>query len=467
MILKRFTLLLFLICTANLYSQIRLKSKIVSPDNEPIPFANIYIKNTATGVIANEQGYFDIFIDEKFNDNFLIISCIGYKPKEILINKDILQFKEIVLKSNGFLLDEVILNPNRKKLTANQIVKKAFEKYYDNFPTVPYIAKGFIRHSEKTKKEYKYLVEAAIEKYDPGFKSKSKNIKSNVLNIRKSLDNRVLDTVDIYSIYLEDKKGYSYMKSMKKARSMKKIAQKELVKAVDYYDNHFSLGSWKNSLFFNLFATDINHIRYYNQKKATLKKGDLFKKFQFKLDTIITGSGNEEIYKIAIRTPIKSFKRYGRDFVNFGRMKIRAKDFAILEFELAEIFSEKFYKDIGKDFLGSKTGFYIKLKFIEFNGKMYMNYMRYKTPKINRLKDIRLKKGDSELHYFVEEEIMFTEFLTKSSEVTKKLHQTWDEILFGSNKKYDKSFWENYNLIPNTPEQEKLIKELEKRIDKN
>lgn len=463
--LKEIVFFLLIISFSNTFCQVRFKSKVVSSDNKAIPFANIYIKNTATGVVSNEQGVFDIFIDKKFENHSLVISCVGFKSTEVLINKDILKREKIVLESSDFLLDEVVLNSKRNKQTGKEIVKKAFERYYDNFPTEPYVAKGFIRHFEKTKKEYKWLVEAAIEKYDPSFKEKSKNIKTNVLNVRKSLDNRVLDTLDAYQWYLEQVKGYSIREAWIKTKDTKNVTKEELSKAIDHFDNYFSLPGWKKPFFLSLFSTDINKIRYYNQKKATLKKNDLFKKFQFKLDTIITG-GNDDVYNITISTPIKSFKRYGRDFVNYGRIKIRARDYAILEFELTEIVSDEVYKNFSKEVYGTKIKFYLKLKFIDFNGKMYMNYLYFKTPKINRLGDVFRKSKETDIHYFVEEEIMFTEFLTNRNEVLEKLNQTWDNKLFGSDKKYNKDFWTNHNFIPNTPEQEKMIKKLEKEIDK-
>lgn len=46
---------------------------------EPVPFATIWLKNNQLGVFANAEGDFKVIRNPKFQDDSLIITCIGFK----------------------------------------------------------------------------------------------------------------------------------------------------------------------------------------------------------------------------------------------------------------------------------------------------------------------------------------------------------------------------------------------------
>ncbi|WP_299208105.1 carboxypeptidase-like regulatory domain-containing protein [uncultured Dokdonia sp.] len=74
----------------------------VSDRIDPLPWANIYIKNSIVGTVADEGGNFTI--DAKKGDT-LAISYTGYQTQDIVINNQ----KEIAIKLEGESLDEVII----------------------------------------------------------------------------------------------------------------------------------------------------------------------------------------------------------------------------------------------------------------------------------------------------------------------------------------------------------------------
>lgn len=460
-----FFLLLFL----NNYSQSIVKSEVRNfITNEPIPNVNIYIKNSKLGVVSNDDGKFKILIPENRNNELLIFSAMGFETLELSANSMIKDSIEIIkLKPSSTILDEVIVKADVKMQPANLIVKKAFDNYYKNFPDKPFLAKGFIRHTEKTKVEYKWLIEAAIEKYDPGFDQPSEDIKVNVQEVRKSLDKRHLDTLRAYNWYLERVKKLPVRKAWDKNIDISTVTLEEINKAIDYYDNYFTLPGWKKSFFYSLFSTNVNKIRFFDHKKATLTKKDLFKKFSFTLDTILYHNANK-IFKIKITAPKKVYKQYGKSFVPFGWIYIRDKDYAIFEFEYLTIMG-KYYEDFLKGIYGTRVSSVFKSKFIEINGKMYLNYFSFQTPKLNRLRDaFEASRGNKmiesdQLHYYVKEEVVFTEIITDKNEIDEKLKKPWNDNLF-SPRAYNEEFWKNYNILLESTEQQKMINDLEKKV---
>lgn len=69
---------------------------IVSDEKGTLPGANIYLKNTTTGVQSDMDGKFKFPIPLKIND-ILIVSYIGYKDKEVII-KDVKDNDKLELK---------------------------------------------------------------------------------------------------------------------------------------------------------------------------------------------------------------------------------------------------------------------------------------------------------------------------------------------------------------------------------
>ncbi|MBS1563752.1 MAG: SusC/RagA family TonB-linked outer membrane protein, partial [Bacteroidetes bacterium] len=99
-----------LLATLNSHAQERGGTKKVtgkitsSSDNKPIPDASIFIKGTQTGVASDKDGSFTI--DAKEGD-VLVISIIGYQPKEIKVGKG--ATLSVKLEQNAIKLDDVVV----------------------------------------------------------------------------------------------------------------------------------------------------------------------------------------------------------------------------------------------------------------------------------------------------------------------------------------------------------------------
>src|SRR5664279_1819941 len=57
-----------------------IDGKVFNPStSKPVPFATIKLKNNKLGVYANADGDFKISRNSDFEEDSLIITCIGYK----------------------------------------------------------------------------------------------------------------------------------------------------------------------------------------------------------------------------------------------------------------------------------------------------------------------------------------------------------------------------------------------------
>ena len=68
-------------------AQTRVSGVVVDETGDPIPFVNVYFKNSSEGTITNDQGKFQLYSSN--NHGILIISYIGYQTLEHkLVNKN-------------------------------------------------------------------------------------------------------------------------------------------------------------------------------------------------------------------------------------------------------------------------------------------------------------------------------------------------------------------------------------------
>lgn len=463
--LFRFTMLCALCCfSLSVFSQEELKSKIIDFGTlMPIESASIYVQNTAIGTVSNADGKFAIRIPLEYVKDTLIISSIGYKSFKIPVN-EFDNSQDVYLEDDVATLDEVVLVVETRPKTGNDIVLRALKRLPDNMPEHPYLQKGFLRHKERNKKEFKWLIESAITVYDSAAQSNSaKHLKVNVDQVRKSYDLRDVDSLLAYTSYLK-----SFSKNSKlNARNLRRdtIATKSLVKAIKWNDTRV------NGLE-QLFSGKLNVLRNLTKRKALF--GDrILDQHQFKLDTILVDNGRK-IYKIKID---KSFDYvnletpgiYNEGYYPRGWLYIYYDTYAIkkIEYELVAASSEQ--KSRSKVLFDTEVNHKFIMTYREYNEKMYPNYVYYETPKLVSVGNRAVVKANeassydpSERYYFTIQEVLFSDIINDEVKVQEALSGTWDPDIFAI-KPYDRSFWRNYNTLLESEEDEKLIQDLTKR----
>ena len=108
---------------------------------------------------------------------------------------------------------------------------------------------------------------------------------------------------------------------------------------------------------------------------------------------------------------------------------------------------------------------------MEYNDRMYTNYVYYETPKLvnvgARTRDKNATEEELEIErenrfYLTVQEIVFTEIIDNQEEVQLAKNKTWNPDLFKS-MPYNEDFWKNYNTLLESEEEEQLIEDLTRR----
>jgi len=95
-------------------------------NNQPIEFANIGIVDKNIGTVSDLNGRFSFFVDQKYNNDTVQISFIGYKPLVIKVS-DLRGVDEhiLFLEEKSYQLDEIIIKPKKFKQKTLGVTAKA------------------------------------------------------------------------------------------------------------------------------------------------------------------------------------------------------------------------------------------------------------------------------------------------------------------------------------------------------
>ncbi len=105
-----FTGLFLIFLSASIFAQTKISGKITDENNQPLPGANIYLKDTYDGISSEADGTFSFVTDEE-GDFILVASFVGYQPHSeniTLDKKD--KYLEIKLKEESTELGTVVIS---------------------------------------------------------------------------------------------------------------------------------------------------------------------------------------------------------------------------------------------------------------------------------------------------------------------------------------------------------------------
>ena len=104
------------LCAQNFSGQI-----LDSKTKQPVPYVNVGIPNKGFGTISDDHGNFSILLDDKYNNDSLKISMIGYKPISLQVQDAKNQHKNVTAKfymnENVYELSEIVIRPIKYKTT--------------------------------------------------------------------------------------------------------------------------------------------------------------------------------------------------------------------------------------------------------------------------------------------------------------------------------------------------------------
>ncbi len=466
MILKKYLFLLFTSIGLFTFSQTELQNLVWHGETlMPIESASVYVQNTTIGTITNKDGKFLLIVPKSSDADTLVVSSIGFKSFKVAV-KDFDASEVVYLDPDVAALDEVVLIADTRPKTGNDIVLRAIKELPYTLADSAYMQKGFLRHKERNKKEFRWLIESAITFYDPGFDSLSndKELKVNVDQVRKSYDLRDVDSVLTYTSYLKNEKDVRLQPKNLDRDTIKTAA---LIKAIKWNDERI------NGLE-TLLHGKLNLVRNVRGAQSVFGEGVL-KSHQFELDTVLVENGRK-LYKINIaesqdHVDLNTVGVYNNGFHPKGWIYIYWDNYAIkkIEYELhaASNTQRVRSKTLFDTFLNHK----LVITYKEHLDKMYLNYIYYETPKLVNVgvakDDPRTEIDESavnkeERYYSTIQEILFSEVILEKEAIDKKMAAPWDSDIFEP-KPYDTSFWKSYNTLLESEEEEKLIRDLTKR----
>ena len=440
---------------------------------EPLPYATISIKHTTKGTVSNSLGQFELKGDLKPSDT-LSVSYVGYKSFEIPIgligNADYtIKLKEAIIR-----LEEVRVLPIDYLNNPNRIVRTAISKINENSNNDLFSLKGFYRHVNRKDEEYQRLLEAAISIHDYGYKGS--RIDFVIDEIRKSYDYRKPKNKKIGDLHNSLLTGSIENYSLKLLKATTVDLLKDTTTATSK-----DLMRWES----NYEPLSLNGLYYSNYKRHYLlpdKNDDHFgvmnknflKEHRFKLDTISEYDG-ELVYLIKILPSSKS-KKYHDESRNLvlpvGKIVIRTHDFAILKIEYSYILNPKKKGTSDYNFrfesLGTGIVFTSTVIYKEYKGKMYLSYLsrKEKDPLAFSIAKRKMSNYQNE-YYFLTRELLITDILLDSKEIEKQIEKAPKErskSLYTDNHTYNEEFWNNYNVLKETPIDKKLREDLEKKV---
>jgi hypothetical protein len=230
--------------------QTNIKGVVIdSTTNEAVPYVAIFLKGSDSGVMTNDKGEFIISTNTNFID--LSISTMGYRDKEVYVNKG--KYNEITIKliPTGVSLKEVVVKPKKEKYS-----KK-------NNPAVTFIEKVMARKHMLDPRNHDYFSYQKYSKITCGLNDFSDKGKEKwVFNKFKFLTD-YLDTSEISGkpiLNLSVKEQVSNVFSRKNPHSEKEVVKGIKQAGVDEMFDQESIKRFLEDILreVDIFGNDVN-----------------------------------------------------------------------------------------------------------------------------------------------------------------------------------------------------------------
>ncbi|MDQ2180761.1 carboxypeptidase-like regulatory domain-containing protein [Marinifilum sp. D714] len=449
-------ILTLIICQISYGQDFILSGKIYSSkNNSPISYASIGISNTHIGTISNNLGDFQMKLTHSQSQDTITISAIGYKSKKIAIPELYHSSnKTIYLESHTYKLNEVIIT--NKKVSAKDILRLCIKSIPKNYPTKKYSYEVFFREAGILDSTYALLTESVSHVVDYGYQKDIKKNKLQLLEFRKSNDNRKFNWRTSLREWLYEKNGlYECIKNdrLKIKEQNNNIEIKEYYKTIEPGAHRFLCED-----FLRQIDANIDSLSYYNNKLVycisyTSTKGI------YKTDSegqIIVEKSTKAILEIRSRT-----------FTNKDRLRSLRKEDGTPKFKERTIVGMA-----NRGFDGPNHSKII-VKYKKQNNKYYLSYIRVQhsgTVSIgsitgfNNFKKAYQSNWTSNMLY-QDNELFVTKVHEKPIRIKWRKKMDRSKELYKHELPYTKSFWDSYTTIVRNPLSQKMASDLS--LEKN
>ncbi len=246
--------LCIVISTINVYSQHPVAPTTItgivrdSVNQEPIPYAAIFFKGSDKGLLANEKGEFNMTTSTNFIS--LSVSTMGYKEKEVFVNKGKTNELIIDIVPTGVALKEVVVNYKKDKYS-----KK-------NNPAVIFMEKLRARRNLYNPKNHDYYSFDKHTKINLGLNNFSEEQKKNWIMKKFSFIFDYLDTSEvsgkpILNVSVKEKISTEYFR--KKPHNEKELIRGNKSAGIDEVFDQESIQRFLEDVFreVDIFGNDI------------------------------------------------------------------------------------------------------------------------------------------------------------------------------------------------------------------
>ena len=387
---------------------ILLEGQVVDHENnQPLAYAHVFLKDLKKGTITDLDGKFRMTIGESSMSDTLKISMIGFSTYKISINDYFNRSSNIIkLKNKVTEIKQVVItsgNVKKQAGLAKQMVNNAIDNITKNYPTRPYLLKGYFRTAYNENGSYVRLHEVTFDVYDAGYHTKYTNIGNLIIDLKE-----VRKSNDYRQYKFDDKGDYIdlILRSCDDIRNQKRIMNKELHK-------HYS------------FAMD---------KITELDGNKIY---------IIKASPNELVHNNKVNSGVENY-------TPFVKLYIREGDYAItkIESDYSHLVGRwNSFGGVSDTTYTKNTQYYTTYQYAEFDGKWYLYYKSY-----SREWEVFDNRSNKKIvDYSIEEETIFDERAARAS-VPKRLQ---DELLshnftspnniYKKDFPYHSNYWRNSN----------------------
>jgi len=114
---------------------------IDAESNEPLAFAAVGTSDNRIGTVTNYDGKFTLKLLKSMNYDTLVVSCLGFEHKKLVINKIAGNQTIVRLKPLIYFVKEITVRPD----AATALLKDALAKIPENYPDKPMNITAFYR----------------------------------------------------------------------------------------------------------------------------------------------------------------------------------------------------------------------------------------------------------------------------------------------------------------------------------
>lgn len=384
----------------------------------PIESAYIYIRDTPVGVASSSLGQFELNIPDALIDSTITISCLGYKTQFYPVNVlKVLQSPILLAESVSILGDFVVTEHSD---SGRIVLKKAIANIEKNYPRKKHLLEGFYRELSIKDTTYTRLIEASILIQEPSYS-------------RVSFDKRNLDIQKSRVQIQEMRKSEDFRTYDMMGKAMKLL-----------------LGS-RNDMYEIL---EDNYIRFLGTKSEHF----LSDKFLTDYKIYISGRtelDGEPVYVVKLKSTQDLF------FIREVIFYIDVNDYAFLKIEYSMLINgsnEKLKKSsiVGKYLYHSEV-YYRKIE------HAYVPFLIRTQKYANNTNPLVKSDGGTALQY-TDLTFSLTDFSDKDfSKIKRKEMESKSTDINEIEWIYNKTFWENYNVIKLHPVNAKAKTDLERK----